>query len=273
MRSRLPVPELMRDYVTDRPVEAPAVPRDAATVVLVRDAAAGVEAYLMRRQESMAFAAGMYVFPGGGVDPRDRDASVDWAGPDVDAWAERFGCDRPTARALVCAAVRETFEEAGVLLAGPDDGCIVADTGGEQWQADRAALESRELSLAALLSQRRLVLRTDLLGGWAHWITPEFEPRRFDTRFFVAVLPEGQRVGDLPGEADRAVWMRPAEAAAAVDAGTMRMYPPTRVICDELAGLQHAGEALSVATGREIVPVLPRLVHDDGGYYLEADLP
>ena len=96
----------------------PAEPRNAATVVLLRGSAEGPEVYLLRRQTSMAFAAGMCVFPGGGVDPRDFDHEVAWAGPGPDAWAARLGTDEATARALVCAAVRETFEESGVLLAG-----------------------------------------------------------------------------------------------------------------------------------------------------------
>lgn len=273
MRMRVPVPASLHEHVTDQPVSSPVPPRNSATVVVLRDGSEGVEAYLMRRQRTMAFAAGMYVFPGGGVDRRDSDASIDWVGPDVAAWAARFGCDEPLARALVCAAVRETYEEAGVLLAGPDEHSVVADTSGEQWQSDRVALEARELSLADFLARRRLVLRTDLLGAWAHWITPEFEPKRFDTRFFVAVLPEGQRVGGLSGEADQAAWMPVAEAVAAVDDGTMMMYPPTRVVCGELAELETTQSVLSAAPARRIVPLLPQLVHDDGDYFLETELP
>ena len=111
----------------------------------------------------MAFAGGMCVFPGGGVDPRDFDADVAWAarrrpsGPSGSAPTRR-------ARALVCAAVRETFEESGVLLAGPSADEVVADTTGDDWEADRVALEARELSLTDFLARRGLVLRTDLLG-------------------------------------------------------------------------------------------------------------
>src|SRR5574340_1593535 len=94
-------------------------PRDASTVMLVRDGARGVEVFLLRRVAGMAFAGGMTVFPGGGVDPSDADAEVEWAGPSVAWWAERFTTDVDRAKALVCAAVRETFEECGVLLAGP----------------------------------------------------------------------------------------------------------------------------------------------------------
>ena len=191
MRPPLPpsLVETARAYAagTRTPVE----PKDAATVVLMRPSAAGPEVYLLRRQTSMAFAGGMCVFPGGGVDPRDFDAEVAWAGPPVSAWASWLGVDEALARALVCAAVRETFEESGVLLAGPSADEVVADTTGDDWEADRVALEGRTLSLTDLLARRGLVLRTDLLGVWAAWTTPVFEPRRYRTWFFVADLPVG----------------------------------------------------------------------------------
>ena len=106
-----------------------------------------------------------------------------------------------------------------MLLAGPDEHSVVADTSGPEFQAARLALEARELTFGAYLADAGLVLRTDLLGAWAHWITPSFEPRRFDTRFFVAVLPEGQAVGELAREADRALWAPLSEVLAAVEAG------------------------------------------------------
>ena len=139
----------------------------------------------------MDFAGGMCVFPGGGVDPRDYDTTVAWAGPSPEEWAARLGTDAEVARALVCAAVRETFEESGVLLAGESADTVVADTTGAEWEADREALESRQLSMTDFLVQRGLVLRTDLLGTWAGWLTPVFEPKRYRTWFFVALPPRG----------------------------------------------------------------------------------
>ncbi|WP_370617317.1 NUDIX hydrolase [Mumia sp. Pv 4-285] len=271
MTMRVPMPPSIAEHAT-RQGEV-ATPRDAATVVLLRDGTAGVEAYLMRRQRSMAFAPGMYVFPGGGVDPRDSDTDVAWAGPSPQAWAERLGCSTDVARALVCAAVRETYEESGVLLAGPDPDSVVDDTSDADWQADRVALEAHTLAFSDFLRRRSLVLRTDLLAAWAHWITPGFEPRRFDTRFFVAVLPEGQRVGTLAAEADHASWMLLTAALDSVDAGDMAMLPPTSVTCRELTELPSAAAALDVAPTRRIVPVEPRLVEVEGTYYLETELP
>ncbi|NEE09640.1 NUDIX hydrolase, partial [Streptomyces sp. SID7499] len=153
-------------------------PRRAATVMLLRDsggkggAPGGPVVHMLRRRTSMAFAGGAYAYPGGGVDPRDDDRLIGWAGPPLEQWAARLGVATVSeAQAVVCAAVRETFEEAGVLLAGPTAGTVVGDTTGEDWEADREALVARELSFAEFLDRRGLVLRSDLLGAWARWIT------------------------------------------------------------------------------------------------------
>ena len=243
---------------------APAEPRHASTVVLLRDAPDGVEAYLLRRQKTMAFAAGMYVFPGGSVDPRDEALPDDaWVGPRPDSWASLLTSDDDLAKALVCAAVRETFEESGVLLAGsgPDD--VVADTTGADWERERLALIDRTLSLAELLGRRGLVLRADLLRPWAHWITPEVEPRRFDTRFFVAALPAGQRPRDVGGEADHVTWTRPADALAAANRGDIGMLPPTAFTLSELATFGSVAEVLAAGDARDVRPVLPKVVVGD----------
>ncbi|MGH8970357.1 MAG: NUDIX hydrolase [Actinomycetes bacterium] len=251
-----------------------AAPRNAATVVLLRDAAAPagrvIEVYLLRRVGSMAFAAGMHVFPGGSVDPRDVERSVGWAGPDPSWWAGRLGCDERMARALVCAAVRETFEESGVLLAGPAEGRVVADTSGDDWEADRLALLDRSLSLADLMARRRLVVRTDLLRPWAHWVTPEFEPRRFDTRFFVAAVPTGQRTRDVGGEADRVAWLPVGEGVRGYDAGEVPMLPPTIVTLRELTAYDDVAAVL--ASTPAINPLMPRPVLDGDDLRLVVDV-
>jgi 8-oxo-dGTP pyrophosphatase MutT (NUDIX family) len=237
--------------------------------VLLRDRAAGPEVYLLRRHVTMDFAGGMCVFPGGGVDPRDFDAAVGWAGPTPGEWAERLGTDEELARALVCAAVRETFEESGVLLAGNDVDGVVADTTADDWETDRLALLDRTLSLAAMLDRRGLVLRADLLRPWAHWITPEVEPRRFDTRFFVAALPTGQRTRDVGGEADRVTWIRPSDALAAFDRGEIGLMPPTAFTLGELAAYDSVADVLAAGDARDVKPVLPKiLVTDDDEAHL-----
>ncbi len=246
--------------------QMPAEPRHASTVVLLRDAAEqpGVEAYLLRRQKTMAFAAGMYVFPGGAVDPRDEALpESSWVGPPAADWARLLTADSRLATALVCAAVRETFEESGVLLAGssPDD--VVADITGDDWEADRLALLDRSLSLAEMLDRRGLVLRADLLRPWAHWITPEVEPRRYDTRFFVAALPAGQRTRDVGGEADRVAWMRPRAALDAYDAGDIGLMPPTAFTLMEMSAYDGVADVIAAGDARDIQPVLPKIVLTD----------
>lgn len=154
----------------------PVTPRRAATVMLLKDTADTPVVHMLRRRASMAFAGGAYAYPGGGVDPRDDDHQIRWAGPTRAWWASRLGVDETDAQAIICAAVRETYEEAGVLLAGPGSDTVVGDTTGDDWEADRAAVAARELSFAEFLERRGLVLRSDLLGAWARWITPSSSP-------------------------------------------------------------------------------------------------
>ena len=237
-------------------------------MVLLRPGGTGIEVYVLRRHLGMAFAGGMYAFPGGTVDDRDFDAAVAWAGPPPHNWGQRLGCAAAEARALVCAAVRETFEESGVLLAGPSVDAVVADTTAPVWESDRAALVDRSLGFADFLRRRQLVLRSDLLHAWAHWITPEFEPRRYDTRFFLAALPVGQVTRDVSGEADHVTWTRPGEAIAAVEAGTMTMLPPTYITLREMAAYVSVDEALAAAEGRQITTVTPHVHITNGEGFL-----
>jgi 8-oxo-dGTP pyrophosphatase MutT (NUDIX family) len=204
----------------------------------------------------MACAGGAYADPGGGVDPRDDDHLVRWAGPTRAWWAGRLGGEESEAQAIVCAAVREMYEEAGVLLAGPDADSVVGDTTGADWEADRAALVARDLSFADFLDRRGLVLRSDLLGAWTRWITPEFEARRSDTWFFVAALPRGQRTRNVSPEADRTVWIRPEDAASAYDKGELLMMPPTIATLRQLIPCASPAEALAAAPARDLAPVL-----------------
>ena len=239
----------------------PAEPRNAATVVLLRPSADGPSVYLLRRQTSMAFAAGMCVFPGGGVDQRDHDASVAWAGPPASEWASRLGVDdEHLARALVCAAVRETFEESGVLLAGTSPDSVVADVTGDDWEADRRALESKELAFTEFLERRGLVLRTDLLGVWSGWLTPVFEPRRYRTWFFVAVLPDGQRTRDVSTESDQVTWLPAMSAVEAVEKQDMFMLPPTYLTCLEVGQSATPADVLAAARGRSVEMFMPEVV-------------
>ncbi len=254
----------------------PVTPRDAATVMLLRPAAAssgsgagtgsGFEVYMLRRQPTMAFAPGAYVFPGGSLDLRDADEEVAWAGPEVASWGKVLGVGPGLARALVCAAVRETFEESGVLLAGPSPDTVVADTTGDDWEADRRALLDRSLSLAELLARRGLIVRSDLLRPWSRWITPAVEPRRFDARFFAAALPPGQRARDVGGEAAAVQWISPVAALDAGRARRIELWLPTAMTLAELA--DHADVEAVLAAHREITPQLPQVYQADGTTWL-----
>ena len=247
----------------------PAEPRDAATVVLLRPGSDGPELYLLRRPVSMEFAGGMCVFPGGGVDPRDFDHTVAWAGPSPAEWAERLGTDEAKARALVCAAVRETFEESGVLLAGQSADAVVADTTGEDWEDDRIALEGRELAMTDFLDRRGLVLRTDLLGAWSGWLTPVFEPKRYRTWFFVAELPEGQRTREVSTESDQVVWLPAARAVEQAEAREILMLPPTYITSLDVSQYADPQAVIDAASERRVEMFCPAVVEDeDGGFTL-----
>jgi 8-oxo-dGTP pyrophosphatase MutT (NUDIX family) len=199
----------------------PAVPRLAATVILLRDQPAGLEVYAQRRAATMAFAPGMYAFPGGSVSPEDADPSTE---PDVDPGiAMRMGLLAESARGVLRAAVRELAEETGVRLA------------------------------------------TGQLAPWSRWLTPEFEPRRYDTFFFLAALPGGQHPADPYGEADHALWVAPAEALH------LPMLLPTRHTLAELARFPDVASAIEAAAGRDISePVRPVVEFDADGAWLRV---
>jgi 8-oxo-dGTP pyrophosphatase MutT (NUDIX family) len=256
---------------------SPAVPRDAATVILLRQAP-GLEVFLLRRTRALEFAPGACVFPGGSVDDRDADPAIGqtaWAGPSAADLGDQLGISADRARALVCAAVRETFEESGVLLAGSSPTDLVRDGG--LLAEDRHRLLDGSVSLGGLLSRRRLVLRADLLTPWARWITPEVSPRRFDTWFFAAALPPGQTAAlagasgpeagsgpqaqPAPGESDSGTWLAPAAALEAARAGQITLLPPTAVTLAELAA--HQDVASILAQRRTITPLLPRVIVED----------
>jgi len=223
---------------------------DAATIVLLRDGTAGLEVLLMRRPDSMAFAPGMHVFPGGRVDlAQDGEPTISGTVP-AGAWT-----DPALARALIVAGIRETFEEAGVLLAVDRSGRPAVPD--DRWARDRQASETAG-GFPSVLRRRRLHIQADLLVPIAHWITPEIETRRFDTRFLAAALPAGQDVDAHITETDSAHWLAPVDALAQYRAGGLAMLPPTVAVLVDLAGQRSVGDALHWARAREVVPLLPR---------------
>lgn len=255
-----------------------AVPRLAATVLLVRDrvvdgaeSMSGVDVFVLRRVASMAFAPSTTVFPGGGVDARDADPDLPWSGPSPAEWARWLGCPETLARELVVAAAREVFEECGVLLAGHSATSVVGDVSDPEWHADREALLTRRTPLGELLLRRGLVLRSDLLSPRAHWVTPVFEPRRYDTYFFAALVPDGQVPDDATTEADVGEWAAPATLLADYAAGRARMLPPTVVCVEQVAAATSA--AAFVAERPRMATIRPEPVHDLRGLVLRCRIP
>lgn len=260
----IPVEPWVRDRAHH--AENPVTPKDAATIAVVRDGEQGLEVFLMRRQASMAFAAGMYVFPGGGVHEPDSQA-IAWVGPDASQFANRFNTSPELAHSLVVAAVRETFEETGVLLAGPNEFEVVRDV--SQYHDVRLALERHETTFTEFVSDAGLMLRADLLGAWSHWITPTYEPRRYDTKFFVAALPEGQQIDAVSGEAEHSLWVPISEVLQQVERGEVAMMPPTSHTCRQLQR-ETSATVLQTAQARMIQTIEPVLVEVNGELFIET---
>src|SRR5690606_12022120 len=192
--------------------------------------------------------------------------------PAVEEWAELLGTDEAAARMLVAAAVREVFEETGVLLASP------AGAEGESPQLDlddarelRRALVAREVGFGQVLLDHRLVLHSDLLRYRAHWITPVVEPRRYDTRIFVAAVPVGQDPDGDTSEADVSEWTRPQALLDAFADGDVMLMPPTIVCLEQLAHVSTVRAALEQEL--PIAPVMPEFVISEAGPAMRASLP
>lgn len=245
--------------------------RDAATVVLLRDCPGGLEVYMQRRTSTLTFAAGMYVFPGGRVEEQDADPLIAFAGepPQPPPFAiggdivlRQPGPDDPGAvyRSLLAAAVRETLEEAGVLL-GTVDGRPADDLAAHRVR--EALLSGEPLSQALAAASVRLDF--DRLIGFAHWMTPAVEVRRFDTRFFLAALPPSQRAGSVSGESDAHGWVRPDAMLARLSAGEVVMLPPTVAALTALRRVPDAATAIAAGHRRGLRPVLPHPFAEDGG--------
>ena len=282
--------EALGDHI-DHPDPNPPTPKLAATVMLVRDSKPGqtryriedgnfppdfpnnqnVEVFMLRRVKSMAFVPDAVVFPGGRVDERDSNPDLPWCGPSPADWAELMGVEECDARRIVVAAAREVFEECGVLLAGPDNHSVVTDLSDPSWAADREALVAHEVAFADLLCARNLVLRTDLLGLVSNWCTPTFEPRRYDTFFFSALMPEGQVADDNTSEAQIADWVTPSYAVEQSDEGKWLVVPPTMYNLTRIAEAQSAEQFVS--NRKKVKKVMFKAVRkDDGTIMLRAEL-
>lgn len=250
---------------TTEPVPATKPLREAATVMLLRDAPDGLEVFMLRRTLNAAFVGGAYVFPGGAIDPHDRadDVTEHCIGLADDRASELLGVERG-GLAYWVAALRECFEEAGVLLARDANGTVLSfadEATAGRFNGFRHAVHDGELRLVELCAAEGLRLATDDVRYVSHWVTPVGEPRRFDTRFFVARAPAEQVPLHDDNETIDSLWVNPATALERHRAGELFMIFPTIKNLEFLAPFATCAEVLAAADAIGRPPmILPRIV-------------
>lgn len=238
-----------------------AVPRPAATVLLLRDSAAGIEVFMQVRHQDMKFASGALVFPGGRVDAEDHAVAADAVRSPAAVELD------PLAGALRVAAIRETFEESGVLLARPRGETRLIPV-------DRLCrIDSARRDFARMLADEDLVLAVDLLVPFAHWITPVYNPRRFDTHFFALAAPEDQLAAHDGTESVDSMWIAPRDVIAGSEAGRFKLVFATLMNLKRLDRYAKVAEALHAAAGTPVVTVTPELVARGEGNIRQMRIP
>lgn len=254
----------------DSPTPEQVPVRDAATVMLLRDGSDGPEVCLMQRNLNSDFVGGAYVFPGGAVDPADADADVADRCPDLDdAEASRRLGLAVGGLAFWVAAIRESFEEAGVLLARHADGRRLDLSGpgtAERFAGHRDDVDNERRTIAEIAVQEDLHLDVGQLHYFSRWITPLGAHRRYDTRFFVCAAPEGQEVVEDSRELIGTQWLTPAEALRRHDAGDITMIFPTVRTLVALSRFDRADAVLDHARAQSRVEgILPTISDGDDG--------
>ncbi|MBK7902051.1 MAG: hypothetical protein IPJ97_03185 [Proteobacteria bacterium] len=246
----------------------------AATVLLLRENDTGLQVLLTKRAASLSFMGGLWVFPGGRMEASDLStelaarsdqAAIADTGSrmlSADASADTASIDLDTARGLLVAACRETFEESGVLLARPRGGGRWGDERLARVAARRVATSADATEFARMLVDEDLVLDVERLVYWSHWITPAFENRRFDTRFFALTVPPDQEASVDRGELTHHAWLTEADVRRHLAGGEMKMAPPTRATLQDLWSSHrlHGGLAamLEAERTRIVPPILPK---------------
>lgn len=258
---------------TDTPV------KDAATIMILREADAGLEVFMVRRHSNSAFMANRYVYPGGKLDDHDctEVAARHVEGLTPAMARERLGIKGDKreeiapleALGLFYAGIRETFEEAGILLARRGDEQTLIDLTSDDYVARaferyRAQLNAGEIALSEVAEQENLVFPLDRLGYFAHWITPTAEPKRYDTRFFVAIAPDSQRPLHDARETTDSTWIRPADAVEQNQNGEFMLAPPTLRTLQKLAEFDSAQAAFDWALEHHPPTILPEMEQRDG---------
>lgn len=250
-------------------------PKDAATVILLRPGrtGAGLEVLMVLRHPRNKFVADSYVFPGGALDEEDCDENFEplCRGLDLSAAAGIIP-DMPTpVRSLGAwvAAVRETFEEVGIMLAYDRQGRLLAfrdEAESARFAEHRRRLNQKSITLKTILEQEKLTLATDRIFYYSHWITPELSPIRYNVRFFAAVAPEDQVPGHDGLELTGHVWITPGEALQANREGRFKMVLPTIMTLRELALFDSVERVIRSTRNKPIPAILTRLIQKENGY-------
>ena len=249
--------------MSDEKQAGPPAPLPSATIMLLRDGAAGLEVFMVKRHYQIDFASGALVFPGGKVDPADGDPAL----------AARCG-GMPTAGTdglnYRVAGIREAFEECGVLLAREGDGGAVLPGArqGDIRRRYRAAVAAGEITMLEVVERENLILATDGLVTFAHWVTPELLPRRFETFFYLAPMPSDHAARHDGSESVDSCWIRPADAVADAAAGEVVIVFPTRLNLEKLARADTVSEALELARSEPVVTIMPTPVETGDGVML-----
>lgn len=257
----------MLDQVPDVPVPA----RPAATILMLRDGVRGMETLMLRRTRRAGFVPGAYVFAGGRVDAADgdREAVARLSGLAPERAAARLGLAPdalPPGAAYYVAALREAFEETGLLVGSRSAGGPAPSAGEDPEVARiRDLLLADEIGFAEALDRMEVVVDATAVEYVAHWITPVQEPRRYDTRFFAAVVEREREVLLNPAEMTDALWLTPEEALHRHGRGQLPMVFPTIRTLEDLREYRTARDALQAYGSREIPPILPRLVKTPTG--------
>lgn len=239
------------------------VPRAASTIMLVRDAPSGIEVLLLRRNAASGWVAGAHLFPGGAVDTEDGSPATIVRSPRrSDEEASRILGLPAGGLAFFVAAIRESFEEAGILLASDGGGAPVGASKAvsrDRLVEYRHRLNAGDLSFSQFLEEVELFLDTDHLFYFSHWVTPEGEPRRYDTRFFVAAAPVDQEAAHDDVEVVDSIWIAPAEAMRRGEEGEIDILLPTMSNIEAISRFNRTSDLLEASAVVEVPTIRPQL--------------
>jgi 8-oxo-dGTP pyrophosphatase MutT (NUDIX family) len=247
--------------------KVPSDARPASTVVVLRDGTAGLEVFMVRRHERTVFMGGAHVFPGGRVDKADQDGDHAWCDGVSHAARQLAALPQREAVAYHVAAVRELFEEAGVLLARDGAGRFVSLAGAAdhaRFKRDREDVHAGRASLRMVVDREGLRLGLDTLALFSHWVTPPIDTRRFDTRFFMTRIPPDQTPAHDDTETTHGTWLTPAEAMKQAHAGEIVLPPPTWTTLRELERFETVERALAWAAARRVIRRMPMVLEHEG---------